>query len=238
MIPLRDENPTRITPYVTYALIAVNALLFLYNGPVTQHGNRLDAFMLIPRYVTMGARSGIESPIPAWVTLLTHAYLHASWLHLAGNMLFLWIFGNNIEDVLGHLKYVAFYTLCGLGAAFAQILVAPDSQYPMLGASGAIAGILGAYLLLFPRARIVTLVFLFIFIQVTVLPAYVFLGIWFALQVVYSLVSMASGTSGGGVAFAAHIGGFISGLALILLFGGRRLLQGRRPVEYIPVDRW
>ncbi|MHB1001106.1 MAG: rhomboid family intramembrane serine protease [Armatimonadota bacterium] len=231
MIPLRDENPTRTVPFVMYGLIILNFVFFLYNGSFTEYGrNPLMGWVLVPRAVTTGADVGIPGAISPWMTLFTHQFLHANWLHIISNMLYLWIFGNNIEDVLGHFRFLVFYLLCGLAAAVLQILPSPMSPVPMLGASGAIAGILGAYIILFPRARIVSLIY---FIQVAVLPASVYLGIWFIIQAFNSLIIFGAGSiASGGVAFLAHMGGFIGGVIIILVLGGKRLLRGRHPVEY------
>lgn len=230
MIPLRDENPTRTTPYILYGLIALNIIAFVYNGPLkAQGGNPLAGFELVPAELVTGKDFGPLTPVAPWVTIFTSMFLHANLLHIAGNMLYLWIFGNNIEDVLGHFRFLFFYLLSGVGAAMAQVFVNPMAQVPMVGASGAIAGVLGAYLILFPRARIISLVVLFYFIQITALPASLVLGFWIILQIINSLMME---SSGGGVAYAAHIGGFATGLILLLLFGGRRLLGGRHAVEY------
>ena len=233
MIPLRDENPTRTIPYVLYVIIALNIIVYLYNGALRPEGNPLNDYVLIPKALTEGTRSGIDTPISPWLTIFTSMFMHANILHIAGNMLYLWIFGNNIEDVLGHFKFLFFYLAAGTAAALAQVSLAPTSTVPMIGASGAIAGVLGAYLYLFPRARVITLIFILVFIQVVALPAEVVLGLWILLQVVNSLMMAASGVnSSGGVAYAAHVGGFVAGIILIILFGGRRLLNGRRAVEY------
>lgn len=229
MIPLRDENPTRTTPYVVYGLIALNVAAFLYNGTLGLHaGNPLAGFELIPAELTTGRDIGMPTPVPPWVTIFTSMFLHANWLHVFGNMLYLWIFGNNIEDVLGHFRFLIFYFAAGAGAAFAEVFINPTARVPMVGASGAIAGLLGAYLILFPRARIITL----FFVQVIALPASIVLTYWIAIQVFNSLLLGSGMVPGGGVAYAAHIGGFGIGMAMILMFGGRRLLRGRRPVEY------
>lgn len=234
MIPLRDENPTETTPYVVYAIIALNVALFLYNGTLQPNGeNPLAGFELVPRALTMGARSGISTPIPAWMTIFTSMFMHANLLHIAGNMLYLWIFGNNIEDVLGHFRFLLFYLAAGFVAALAQIISAPTSPISMVGASGAIAGVLGAYLILFPRARVQTLVFIVIFVQVIALPAYVVLGLWILLDLVNSLSSFsAAHASLGGVAYLAHAGGFAAGVVMIYLFGGKRLLRRRRFTDF------
>ncbi|MHB0913073.1 MAG: rhomboid family intramembrane serine protease [Armatimonadota bacterium] len=231
MIPLRDENPARTIPYVVYVLIAVNVLVYLYNGALRPSGNPLSGLELVPFELTRGTDIGAPTPVAPWVTIFTSMFLHANLLHIAGNMLYLWIFGNNIEDVLGHVKFLFFYLLAGAAAAMTQVLFALSSTVPTVGASGAIAGVLGAYIVLYPRARVITLILIFPFIQVTAVSAALVLGLWIALQVVSSLVSAASGLSGsGGVAYGAHVGGFAAGAALILILGGRRLLRGRRAI--------
>ena len=230
MIPLRDENPTRTTPFIVYGLIALNIVAFIYNGSLgPQSRNPLAGFELIPAELFTGRDVGPITPVAPWLTIFTSMFLHANLLHIAGNMLYLWIFGNNIEDVIGHFKFLLFYLLAGLGAAAAQILTNPLSTVPMVGASGAIAGVLGAYLILFPRARIISLIFLFYLVQVTALPASLVLGMWIVLQVINSLLMS---RMGGGVAYMAHVGGFAAGVLMILALGGRRLLRGRRAVEY------
>ena len=227
MIPLKDENPTRTTPYVVYAIIVLNFIVFLYNGTLRPNGdNPLAGFELVPRALTMGAESGISTPIPAWMTIFTAMFMHANWLHIVGNMLYLWIFGNNIEDVLGHFRFLAFYLVAGVVATMAQVLTDPASTISMVGASGAIAGVLGAYLVLFPKARVLTLIFVVFFIQVVALPAYVVLGVWILLDLLNSLQAAgAAQGSVGGVAYLAHVGGFAAGIVMILLCGGRRLLR-------------
>jgi membrane associated rhomboid family serine protease len=227
VIPLRDENPSRTVPYIVYGIIILNIIVFLYNGPLTERGgNPLSGFELVPRALTTGHGVG---HIPPWMTILTSMFLHANWLHIGANMLYLWIFGNNIEDVLGHGKFLFFYLLAGVAAALAQVLAGPTSIVGMVGASGAIAGVLGAYIVLFPRARVITLVIPFF---VLALPASIVLGFWIFLQVINSLMMVAVGQAAGGVAYSAHVGGFVSGVAMIMIMGGRRLLRGRRPVEY------
>ena len=229
MIPLRDENPTRSTPYIVYGLIALNVAMFLYNGTLGLHTqNPLSGLELVPAELTAGRDVGLPTPVPPWVTIFTSMFLHANWLHVFGNMLYLWIFGNNIEDVLGHFKFPIFYFAAGVGAALAQVFTDPAARAPMVGASGAIAGVLGAYLVLFPRARIITL----FFVEVIALPASLVLGYWIAIQLFNSLLLGSGMVPGGGIAYAAHIGGFAVGMGMILMFGGRRLLRGRRPVEY------
>lgn len=233
MIPLRDENPTRTIPYVVYALLALNVIAFVYNGAMGPHTrNPLAGYELVAAELTTGRDVGPPTPISPWLTIFTSMFLHANLLHIGGNMLYLWIFGNNIEDVLGHFRFLVFYLLAGVVAALAQVISNPMTQLPMVGASGAIAGVLGAYLALFPRARIITLLILFYYIQITALPASLVLGLWIAVQLINSLVFGSGMLPGGGVAYAAHIGGFAAGIMIIVLLGGRRLLRGRRPVEY------
>jgi len=233
VIPLRDENPARTTPYVVYGLIALNVIAFAYNGTMGPHThNPLAGLELVPAELTIGRDFGAPTPVAPWVTIFTSMFLHANVLHIGGNMLYLWIFGNNIEDVLGHIKFVVFYLLSGTGAALAQVVTDPAAHMPMVGASGAIAGVLGAYLILFPRARVISLVIVFYFIQVTALPASVVLGFWIVLQLINSLLFGSGMLPRGGVAYAAHIGGFVAGIVMIYLLGGGRLLRGRRPVEY------
>ena len=213
-LPLQDENPTRRVPALTIALIAINTAVFLLTAASPQG---LQAAVL--KY---GAVPEAVSRLSAPLTLLTSMFLHAGFLHLAGNMLYLWIFGNNIEDVLGPFRFIAFYLLCGLAASLTQIVSRPGSQAPMVGASGAIAGILGAYLVLFPGARIRTFLFLIVFIRVVSIPAVVVLGLWLVLQILN--IGM-----GGGVAWFAHIGGFVAGMALIRPFFPR---PRRTPASY------
>ena len=222
MIPLRDLNPSRTRPVVTILLIAANALLFFYElslGPYVQPF-LLQAAFVPARYLGYGAPAGLSA---GFTSALLSMFLHGGWAHFLGNMLFLWIFGDNIEDRLGHFRFVVFYLVSGFAATAAQALVAPGSTVPMIGASGAISGVLGAYLFLYPRARIVSLVFLGIFVQVMQVPAVVFLPIWFLIQFFSGLASLGTHTAqAGGVAFFAHIGGFVAGPLLLLLLGGRK----------------
>lgn len=215
MIPLKNDIPILRFPSVTLGLIAANLCVFLWQLTVGGQES-VDVFGAVPRNVLAGAA---HAGVPAFLTVLTAMFLHGGFLHLGGNMLFLWIFGGNVEDRLGHVGYLSFYLVCGLLAGLAQIFAAPTSPVPMVGASGAIAGVLGAYFLLFPRSRVLTLVFLVIFVRLIYLPAVLFLGAWFLIQ----LLSLPSGASGG-VAFAAHVGGFIAGLVLVRLFGSRKRL--------------
>jgi rhomboid family protein len=210
MFPLRDRLPSRTTPYVTWLLMAANVLAFLYERAMVEAvGDRfVVAWGLVP------ARFA-HDPAGEAVTVVTSMFLHGGWLHLGGNMLFLWIFGDNVEDRLGHGRYSLFYLLSGAAAAAAQFFIDPTSPVPMVGASGAIAGVLGGYVLLYPRARVLVALPIFVFVQFFELPAWVVIGEWFVLQLFNGAFSLAPGASGGGVAFFAHIGGFIAGVALI-----------------------
>lgn len=210
MFPIRDHNPSGRTPYVTYALVAANIMVFLGYWLTITDPRALDWFFaswgLVPAQVTSGA---------GWSGFLTSMFLHGGWMHLAGNMLFLWIFGDNLEDIMGHLRYALFYLACGLVAAFGQVVADPASYVPMVGASGAIAGVMGGYLVLFPRARIDVLVIFVVFFRIFAVPAWAMLGLWFGMQL---FSSFAAPSAGGGVAYAAHAGGFIAGLVLALPF--------------------
>jgi membrane associated rhomboid family serine protease len=216
-IPLRDENPTRRFPAITILLIALNTGIFIYQVISPQGLSYHVMRMGVAPYEISHFRSlaeGLRLSPP--LTLFAAMFLHGSLFHLLGNMLFLWIFGNNIEDYLGPLRFILFYFLSGLGATFFQVVFSPNSRIPMIGASGAIAGVLGAYLILYPTARVLTLVFLFFIIRVVAIPAAYVLGLWFVLQVLN--VGL-----GGGVAWFAHIGGFLVGIGLISVISrGRR----------------
>jgi membrane associated rhomboid family serine protease len=223
VIPLKDDIPTRRVPVITIALILINALvyfLFEHGGlGLGQFGNeRVLDYGAIPKEITdPGFEIGAPGQPPFWVTIFSSMFLHGSLLHLAGNMLFLWIFGNNIEDSMSRLAFVAFYLLGGLAAIGLQVVADPSSTVPTVGASGAIAGVLGAYARLYPRARVVTLVFIVIIFTVVTLPALLVLGVWFALQLLPAFSEPVTG-AGGGVAYFAHIGGFVFGLLAIRLF--------------------
>jgi membrane associated rhomboid family serine protease len=220
MIPLRDDNPTHSFAFVTVGLIAVNALVFLYQ--LTLAGPReLEAFF--QAYALVPARLSSDPSPLVFGTVFSSMFMHGGWLHLIGNMLYLWIFGNNIEDAVGHMKFIIFYLLCGIGAAAAQVLAAPHSPIPMVGASGAVAGVLGAYLLLFPRARVLVLFPIWIFIRLFYVPAVVVLGFWFVLQLFSGWLSANASQAGGGVAWWAHIGGFVVGMVWIPVFKKRRV---------------
>ncbi len=213
MIPLKDENPISRTPYATLGLIGLNLVVYLYQLVLPAPEETLFLF----RYGAVPALITGEVPVPAilaWppqpFSLVSSMFLHGGFLHLAGNMLYLWIFGNNIEDRLGPARFVLFYLLGGVLAGLAHVITNPASQLPMVGASGAIAAVLGAYFLLYPRANVVVLIWLFFFVQLVRVPAVVVLGVWFLFQVL--------GSGGPGVAWMAHIGGFVIGLLLVRFF--------------------
>lgn len=208
MFPIRDHNPSERTPYVTYGIVVLNVVAFLIEWPSLGDPNLTGAFFdrwaMIPAAITSGQQ---------YHTLVTSMFLHASLMHIGGNMLFLWIFGDNLEDQMGHAGFALFYLVCGLVAAIAQISADPQSVLPTVGASGAIAGVMGGYLLLFPRARVDILVILIIFFRVFAIPAWIMLGLWFLLQVGGGL---GTPMEGGGIAYWAHSGGFAAGIVLTL----------------------
>jgi membrane associated rhomboid family serine protease len=222
MIPVRDDQPRFSTPYVTYFLIGLNLVIFLFEAALTPESFKALLYQLgmVPANITgLLAGSGLGL-VAAFLPTLTSMFLHGSWMHVIGNMWFLWIFGDNIEDHLGHFKYLLFYLLSGLGAAFAQVILNPHSRVPTVGASGAIAGVLGAYFLLYPRAKVLIWFPIFFFFY---LPAWVTLGYWFAMQFVSGAATSIANYSetSGGVAFWAHVGGFVAGIVLIKLFPER-----------------
>ena len=231
MIPLHDDNPTRIQPVITILIIIICVLVFLWQvSQPSQAGQAIVfAFGVIPAVLTGKAALPPElAVIPPELTIFTSMFMHGGWMHLIGNMLYLWIFGNNVEDSMGHGRFLVFYLLCGVFAALAQTLTDPSSEIPMVGASGAISGVLGAYLLLYPHARVLVAVPVGFSLWTGYLPAGLVLGLWF----VFQLLSSALADSGqGGVAFMAHIGGFIAGMALIPLFKSPqvRFLNPPRP---------
>ena len=237
MIPLKDDIPTRRFPILTVALIAINVIVYfafeqgLWGLGAT--GNEVvGEYGAIPYEITNGQDlPGEEAPF--WLTIITSMFLHGSLLHLGGNMLFLWIFGNNIEDSMGRLTFIVFYVLGGLAALGLQVATDPDSHVVTIGASGAIAGVLGAYARLYPRARVVTIVFIVIFFTIVTLPALLVLGLWFLLQLLPAF-SEPVGSAGGGVAYFAHIGGFLFGVLAIKLFANNVHEDYERP-HRIPV---
>lgn len=219
MIPLHDDTPTQSTPIVTVGLIVACTLVFFYEVSLPPQAGELLVFRYgaIPAALFGQGRLPAEvASIPPYLTIVTSMFLHGGWMHLIGNMLYLWIFGNNVEDVMGHVRFLIFYLICGVLAAFSHALIEPSSTVPMVGASGAISGVLGAYLLLFPRAQVLVILPLGIFSRMMYVPAALVLGLWFLVQVLSSGMSL--GQEGGGVAFFAHIGGFLAGMVLIGLF--------------------
>ena len=202
MLPLGDENPTRLTPTVNYTIIAATTAIFLWQSSSTPDHFTATLFQYgtIPRFIADGQRL---------TTLITSIFLHGGWTHLAGNMLFLWIFGDNIEDCCGHLRYMAFYLVTGVAAAILWVFTAPNSPYPAVGASGAISGVLGAYFVLYPRAKIRTLIGTGLFLRVVRIPASASIGLWFVYQLLLAAIPANTG-----VAYWAHVGGFLAGLAL------------------------
>ena len=229
MIPLRDANPTQRAPVVTLALVAACTAVFAVELAVEASGGEeaLGAFFLawgaIPGRIS-AALGGSGDPGAAATGVLASLFLHGGWVHLIGNMLFLWIFGNNIEDRLGRARFLAFYLVGGVAAALTQVWIDPTSEVPLVGASGAIAATLGAYIVLYPRARILTLIFFVFFYQLIEVPALVVLGYWFLLQLVDGVASLGAASAQGGVAFFAHIGGFVAGglVGLVVRATGRR----------------
>jgi membrane associated rhomboid family serine protease len=222
MFPLRDTQPSYSKPVVTVLLIVINVLVFLFEfslGPYEQ-----NAFI---------AAYGLTPDRFHFVNVLTSMFLHGGWMHVLGNMWFLWIFGDNIEDILGHGKYLMFYLLCGIAAALTQTMLNPDSRVPMVGASGAIAGVMGAYMLKFPRSQIRTLVFIFFFITTFEVPAWVMLIYWFGIQLISGVGSIGySQVSQGGTAFFAHVGGFLAGMALVNLLRPQQRYTRRRDLSW------
>jgi membrane associated rhomboid family serine protease len=220
MIPLRDAVPSQSFPAVTVLLITLNVLAFLYELSL---GKALDVFIMqygaVPlRFVLAGQMEEV-STFERFLPIFTSMFLHGGWLHLGGNMLYLWIFGDNVEDRLGPFRFLVFYLACGLAAALTQIYINPTSKIPMVGASGAVAGVLGAYLVLFPHARVLALIPIVFFFQIVELPALLFLGFWFLMQFLNGAISItATNYATGGVAWWAHIGGFASGVVLGYLF--------------------
>jgi len=216
MIPLRDVIPSRTTPYITVTIILLNSLAWLFELSLGER--QLTQFLYV---------YGVVPAAFAWPTLITSMFLHGSWSHVIGNMWYLWIFGDNVEDRLGHGRFIVFYLLCGIAAAFGQIVMDPSSELPTIGASGAIAGVMGAYFVLYPHSRVLTLI-PWIFLQIIEVPAIVLLGFWFLMQFISAgaIAVTANTHGGGGVAFAAHVAGFIVGVLGVFVF--------RKPV----VDRW
>jgi membrane associated rhomboid family serine protease len=232
MIPIHDDAPTRQLPVLTVAFIAACVLVFLWqiSGGPSHQQNIIYALGVIPSVLLGNAYLDPQLVwVPTFATVFTSMFLHGGWMHLIGNMLYLWVFGNNVEDATGHGRFILFYLACGVAAVFAQSLPNPESTIPMVGASGAISGVLGAYLLLHPKARVLVMIPLGFYFHTVRLPAAVVLGLWFVLQLVNSLLA---DSSQGGVAFGAHIGGFVAGMALIPVFK-RRGVRLRNPITAI-----
>ncbi|MGD1911433.1 MAG: rhomboid family intramembrane serine protease [Rivularia sp. (in: cyanobacteria)] len=235
MVPIRDNNPISITPYVTYGLIAVNILAFLYESSLPPQflDGFLHLFAVVPRELSYSFGGiAVNQPIPEWLTLITSQFLHGGLLHLGGNMLFLWIFGNNVEEKLGYVKYLIFYLACGVLASLTQWYFSQGSLIPSLGASGAIAGVMGAYIIRFPKAEVIGVVPLGIFFPTFRVPAYFFLGFWFIQQAFYGVSSLGMptniGMESGGIAYWAHAGGFVFGAILGPILG---LFSDKSPDE-------
>jgi len=234
VIPLRDRNPTRRTPVITIGLIAACFVAFAVELSVTATGGdrALEAFFeqwgAVPADITRALETG-DYFGPAILGMFTSMFLHGGWLHILGNMLYLWIFGNNVEDRMGRIPFLLFYLVGGITAALTQVVISPHSEVPLVGASGAIAAALGAYIVLFPGARILSLVFLGFFYQLLEVPALVILGFWFVLRLISGAAALGATTATGGVAFFAHIGGFVLGVAvgLLLRVVGAGTVRGR-----------
>ena len=227
MIPIRDRNPSGTFPYVTIGIIVINVLIFLYELSLGSGlGEFIMKFGVVPLKVSYYSQASDLTFINTFFPFISSMFLHGGFIHLIGNMWFLWIFGDNIEDKLGHFKFIAFYFLCGIIASSVHVFFNSQSNVPCVGASGAIAGVLGAYMVTFPRARVVTIVPLFVFIQVMELPAMVVLGFWFVIQFFNGAASITASASGAGVAWWAHIGGFAAGVIILYII---RIFSVRKP---------
>ncbi len=228
MIPIRDQNPTTKTPWVTIAIIVVNVIVFVYEL-MLDAGGQLDAairsWAVVPYYVTH--KFSLDSALD----MIRAMFMHGGWWHLIGNMVYLWVFGDNVENAFGSALYALFYFACGLVATVVQVAISPNSMIPVLGASGAIAGVLGAYILFFPRARIISLVPFGYFMRLVAVPAYISLGFWFIIQLFNGVLSLGI-EAAGGVAWFAHIGGFLAGLGMAWLY--KRLRPPEPGPPYVP----
>jgi membrane associated rhomboid family serine protease len=235
MIPVRDSEPALSRPWVTYTLIVLNVWVFLYEILL---GPELEAFVrtwgFIPARYFLMAELYPEAWLPRYLPLVTSMFLHGGWAHLIGNMLYLRIFGDNVEDRVGHLRYLGLYLATGVAAALAQAYLSPDSTLPTVGASGAISGVLGAFLVMFPRARVMTLLPLLLFFPVIEVPAAVYLGLWFLMQVLNATVALAVMGDSGGVAWWAHVGGFVAGMTLAPLLRRRQSYPRAWRDQYAP----
>lgn len=223
MIPIRDANPSQSFPFMTIILIVINAFIFLFELSL---GENLELFFkyfaLIPARYFHPGEIGNFNYFERCYPFITSQFLHGGWMHLIGNMWFLWIFGDNIEDRLGHVKFILFYLLCGVAAGLTHVYTNPASLVPTVGASGAVAGVMGAYTILYPRARVLTMFFFFFFIRFVQLPAFIFLGVWFFIQFLSGAATMAAGGAHAGVAWWAHIGGFVVGIVFVILLPKRK----------------
>lgn len=228
MFPLKDDNPAELAPIITVGLIVACVLVFIWQLSLGESGQAaVYAFGTVPAVLFDLAELPPELDlIPAELTVLTSMFMHGGWMHIIGNMLYLWIFGNNVEDAMGHGRFIVFYLLCGLVAVLAHALPSPDSTVPMIGASGAISGVLGAYLVLYPHARVLVVIPIGFIIQTLYLPAVAVLGLWFVLQLLNSATTAGGGS---GVAWGAHIGGFVAGMLLVSLFKRRDVPLWQRP---------
>jgi membrane associated rhomboid family serine protease len=254
MFPIRDDNPHFLTPYATYAMITLNIIAWVFlqgMGTEPMLSGSVCRLGLIPGELlqTVPAGTGFQvgpssvcvlNDTSSWYTVITSMFLHGGWFHLIGNMWFLWVFGNNVEDAMGHGRFGVFYLLCGLAAAALQVATNPASAIPMVGASGAIGGVMGAYILLYPRVHVHMLLILGFFITTVAVPAVVMLGYWLLIQLISGFGTL--GDEGGGVAFWAHVGGFVTGAILILFFRNPRLLErhpyhGWKP-HRLPTRSW
>jgi membrane associated rhomboid family serine protease len=236
VFPLKDTVPRREAPFVVWALIAANALVFFFErslpGPVLVRF--IELFGVVPaRYTSPEWASAVGLQGHNYWPFLTYMFLHGGWLHIIGNMWFLWIFGDNVEDRMGHRRFLFFYLLCGFSAVLIYLIINPESTVPTLGASGAISGVMGAYFLMFPTARVLTLIPIFFFPYIVELPALIFIGFWFLFQLISGASSMVEAQTGQGIAWWAHIGGFITGMVLLPLF--KRSTKAHRP--YFPDER-
>lgn len=222
MIPLKDHNPSRCIPFVNLMIIAINLGVFVYQFFLTPQGpgDLIRTLGVIPKELFNLTDIGAPTPIAAPLTLFSAMFIHGGWLHLLGNMLYLWVFGDNVEDRLGHGRYLVFYLAAGVIAAVVHAFIFADSPVPCVGASGAISGVLAAYLIFYPKARVSTLFIIFIFIRIVRLPAIVLLGVWIVLQVASGITELSD--NAGGVAWFAHIGGFASGLVMALMMRPKR----------------
>ena len=254
MFPIRDDNPQLLTPVATFVIVALNAVAWIFVQGLGSEPALMGSvcrFGLIPGELLQLAPAGTRLPIGegsvcvlsdsgTWHTAITSMFMHGGWMHILGNMWFLWIFGGNVEDAMGSTRFVIFYVLCGLAAAAFQVAADPASTIPMVGASGAIGGVMGAYILLYPRVHVHMLIILVIYVTTIAVPAYLMLGYWFLVQVLSGVANYGAG--GGGVAFWAHVGGFVAGGSLIFLFRNKALLD-RHPYhgwkqKHSPTQNW